>query len=466
VKIYTYYYYPQYYSELTVTGPDGDGWWDAHYYLSPELGPFTDGHHELDEPLVVNEDFDELDAWWIKDDLNEGFLHLPDKEGDYFAEWDPDWNFTPFFCCVFCPPFWMCNLSHIYLDDNAAEGSPDTVLHEMGHAVMWNVYDEYWPMSCWDYFISGCPWHTIYEAFGAECAWTEGWANFWAIYVKDDPSLLGYNLEYPTWGTPYYWGDGDEVEGRVAGALWDIHDDYDDGDVYDQYDGGFNGIWDTIYDQTDDTFADFWDAWKAGGHNTGDAFYSLYQNTMCYGPNLKEGSNILCYFGETADFDEALNNIGPNEQDLVEIIWARADWTDGGWWYYNAVQGYAWPSEFTQLETGKAYMINVIDDCAWELPSCADIGSAASSLDLVEGANIIHYSGNTAKLDEGEALTNIGPNGLDVAEIIWAIADWTDGNWWYYNVAQDYSNPAKFTHLQTGRAYNLVVSEDCTWDLP
>jgi len=90
--------------------------------------------------------------------------------------------------------------------------------------------------------------------------------------------------------------------------------------------------------------------------------------------------------------------------------------------------------------------------------------SQPATLDLVEGVNVIAYPGATAAL--AEALTNIGPGGLDVAEIIWARAAWTGGDWWFYLVAEDYASPAQFTYLEKGRAYLIVVSENCTWELP
>jgi hypothetical protein len=95
----------------------------------------------------------------------------------------------------------------------------------------------------------------------------------------------------------------------------------------------------------------------------------------------------------------------------------------------------------------------------WDFTTRGDI----TYLDLVEGCNIICYPGASATL--ATALTNIGPTGLDLVEIIWARAAWTNGDWWFYNVAQDHSVPAKFTHLENGRAYLIVVSEDCSWEL-
>jgi hypothetical protein len=232
VRIYTYYY-PVYNCEIMVVQPNGSSWDDTHSYHPPEdFGPYSDGYHNVGT-LAVPSWLDELDAWWIKDDLNEGYWHLPDPAGDYIADWDPDWGRDSMLCV--CPvPYLICDtLGHIQLAFDAAEDDPDTVLHEMGHAVMWNVYGGDWPISCLQYASGYCIEHYLKLASGDECAWTEGWANFWAMAVKESPYLFGYNLETPTWDTSG-WDDGDEVEGRVAGALWDIYDSHDDG--YDQYD--------------------------------------------------------------------------------------------------------------------------------------------------------------------------------------------------------------------------------------
>jgi len=80
---------------------------------------------------------------------------------------------------------------------------------------------------------------------------------------------------------------------------------------------------------------------------------------------------------------------------------------------------------------------------------------------LVEGVNIIAYTGVTADLPG--ALTNIGPGGLDVVDIIWARAAWTGGVWLYYNPRIAFGT---LSQLENGRAYIIVVTEDCTWELP
>ncbi len=98
--------------------------------------------------------------------------------------------------------------------------SADTVIHEFGHNYMWSKKG---------HFTNTCPNpHYIQVAYNTQCGYTEGWANFLALAVNENPtktwsdgSML--NLETPTWGTPNF-DNGDACNGRVAGALWDIYD--------------------------------------------------------------------------------------------------------------------------------------------------------------------------------------------------------------------------------------------------
>jgi len=87
--------------------------------------------------------------------------------------------------------------------------------------------------------------------------------------------------------------------------------------------------------------------------------------------------------------------------------------------------------------------------------------AAPTAVELVEGVNIIPYNGATTALPA--ALTNIGPDGLDVVDIIWARGAWTNGQWLYYNPRVAFGN---LTQLEEGRAYIIVVSQECTWEMP
>ena len=81
------------------------------------------------------------------------------------------------------------------------------------------------------------------------------------------------------------------------------------------------------------------------------------------------------------------------------------------------------------------------------------------TLELVEGANIVPYTGATTSLPE--ALTNIA----DLVEIIWARGAWTGGEWHCFFFYQGFPM-GELEELEDGRAYIIVVSEACIWELP
>ncbi|MBB5868216.1 hypothetical protein F4553_001595 [Allocatelliglobosispora scoriae] len=160
--------------------------------------------------------------------------------------------------------------------------APTTVIHEISHAMMDDIYEDAMPPS------PSCNPHSIQGATSAGCAWVEGWAEWFPASVLNDPFYrwpngASLNLETPTWGTAG-WGTGDITEGRVAGALIDISDANNEGywDVYGE--GAPGNVWNTFVNHVANTFAQFW-AWRvADGYNVADAgaLSSVYQNTIDY----------------------------------------------------------------------------------------------------------------------------------------------------------------------------------------
>ena len=159
----------------------------------------------------------------------------------------------------------------------------DVVQHEYGHFIMDMLYGHLPTAGCSD------PHHEINTSWNpglSHCAWLEGWAEFFPLAVQDEHyfeygSGNDDDLEKPTWNTPG-WEDGDYVEGRVAGALNDIFDDYNPDEGYDTVDDGFLNIWDVVHGQTDDNFAEFYEAWKDRGHDIPKANAAIFQNTIDY----------------------------------------------------------------------------------------------------------------------------------------------------------------------------------------
>lgn len=125
------------------------------------------------------------------------------------------------------------------------------------------------------------------------CAWTEGWGNFLALTVNGDPCYdfgLGpcsgvpnqnhFNLETATWGDNR--PTGDTVEGRVAGALYDLWDTNNE-IIYDSATFGYAPIWNIVRAAPhENRFLEFWNSWEASGNNRHHAVRAIYQNTIDY----------------------------------------------------------------------------------------------------------------------------------------------------------------------------------------
>ncbi|MBT2511752.1 hypothetical protein J7I98_39510 [Streptomyces sp. ISL-98] len=172
------------------------------------------------------------------------------------------------------------------LRDNAvhlAAEDPDSnilVLHEFGHALMDDVYEDAFPSA------PNCSPHYIHRASSEGCAWTEGMATWFGVAVLDDPTFRWpdgrtRDLEGPTWGTPE-WDNGDTVEGRVLGAMIDLADSTNEpGDTCSENPAG--PLWSTFLDHVSGTFRQYWDQRAADGYDVGPtALDCLHHNTIDY----------------------------------------------------------------------------------------------------------------------------------------------------------------------------------------
>jgi hypothetical protein len=238
---------------------------DAVYvWYTPTYDDVPNGAFDLGTTNVMNGSANE-GAMWIFQTMRDAFEYLAayDDPGSVTVEWANDSTEGTYYV--------RGEDVHLVAAD---KGFPDVIVHEMAHNYMWNIYGDWMP-------VTYCPDpHYINAVSHVNCAWTEGWAYLLPLVVNDDPIFhadgWSVNLENPTGP----WDDGDAVEGRVAGALWDIFDTVNDG--YDQYSDGFTEIWDTIYNQNDNNFLEYWAAWRSRGHNDHDAVKSVYQNTIDY----------------------------------------------------------------------------------------------------------------------------------------------------------------------------------------
>jgi hypothetical protein len=159
--------------------------------------------------------------------------------------------------------------------------APTAVVHEIGHAIMDDVYNDAYPPhpTCSPHFLS--------TSTSPGCAWTEGFADWFAITVYNTATFTfttgtTTNLENQTWGN--LWADGDATEGRIAGALLDLADSTNEL-YWDRYGEGFTKIWSTVTRHICNTFAEFWANRSVDGFDVTYAggMAAIYQNTIDYG---------------------------------------------------------------------------------------------------------------------------------------------------------------------------------------
>jgi hypothetical protein len=225
-----------------------------------------------------------LNAMWIFQDLRRGLEYVWSamgvEPGSAVARWMKDQN-----------SLGICSGGSCYWPDNPITGifiahkdivSSDVVVHELGHQYMDNAR-EWWGIDCLT--------HSLFASISSRCAWSEGWGDFFALAANGDPCFdfgIGpcgaganpfENLETQNSrdGRP----TGDTVEGRVAGALYDIYDLTSDG--LDHVGYGLDEIWTLMSTgAVENTFADFWSNWKSSAYPQHWTVQAIYQNTIDY----------------------------------------------------------------------------------------------------------------------------------------------------------------------------------------
>lgn len=135
--------------------------------------------------------------------------------------------------------------------------SRSVVCHEAGHNVMYNAYNGWWP-------IDDCPSpHYLGQPSGIHCGWTEGWADWVALAVPNEPYYhfsdgSRMNLEDHTFTS------GPEVEGNVAATMWDWIDSNNEPD-FDRHTDPAVPLWDTLWNSRDQTMCDYFDSTRHQG---------------------------------------------------------------------------------------------------------------------------------------------------------------------------------------------------------
>jgi hypothetical protein len=261
----------------------------TYKWTTPVVTDNSDGNSVMEFAIPSSDP--SLPAMWIFQDMRRAWQYVNNNTnpqvdpGSTLAIWQAGENFLPP-----CGNSCFYGLGPYLFITHNSRFSTDVVVHETGHHYMWNATG-WWLW--WDY---SCYYHVIFNVEDVNCAWSEGWADYLPLPVNYDnnndtcydngigpcagrPDIDYYDLESHGRGDQFPWGD--TVEGRIAGALYDLFDSANDG--YDNASFGFDPIADIVFqDPVEDRFTAFWEGWKTSGQNKHNAVRAIYQNTIDY----------------------------------------------------------------------------------------------------------------------------------------------------------------------------------------
>jgi len=272
-------------------------------------------------PLFVMENTPNVAALWSFVNLVEGWMYLKDETGrdpgPVTAFWSPTSQDGPRYDPV---------SRAIYLRDGDA-GFADVVVQQEAYALLHNAYG-----SMPDTWL-GCtegPMENVKTATAAACAFAQGVATFFPLAVYQDPRFESLttrvlDLDAQDATTPG-WDSGDRVPGRIAGALWDLHEADATVEKYDTYNATFADVWDAINLRKPTTMREWWQGWLVTGKDGCSALGSLYQNTIDYNtpPTVRPVPDVVMDEDTVVVFDLA-DYVHDNECDNDALTYALID---------------------------------------------------------------------------------------------------------------------------------------------
>ncbi|GAB4580458.1 MAG: hypothetical protein Fur0022_31990 [Anaerolineales bacterium] len=180
---------------------------------------------------------------------------------------------------------------------------PDVPIHEYGHFVQ----VQYLSPNTVTFACLGFQWppiqHLIWDETDPDCAYIEGWSDFFQMAVQNDDDWNGDSFENVENELSGVTGNPENWEGIVAASLLDIHDTVDE--TWDEFDDLFNGpssngIWHFSFNDPPgfggppDTISVFWnDRWLPDRPN--DACFGsviLQHHLLDYEPSTYYSLNL------------------------------------------------------------------------------------------------------------------------------------------------------------------------------
>jgi hypothetical protein len=357
------------------------GSYDDFFYRYASKTVVGDGVQDLGTLTSSFSITNNLRAMWIKNDLDLASNHLEAHStvrGPFTAEWAADSTDGTYYN----------DDGNMHFTADAATGTNNTVLHEVGHNVMFNAgtFPE----------VNDCPRpHYFDYQSGSTCGWTEGWAHTFQVLVNDvHPPQRCYppdaedcfDIEVdPSWdncGGGWYCGPttSDTVEGHVVGALWDIYDADDDG--WDVYSYGAAPIYTLLESADYDSFDAWWAAWLAEGYSE-DAVMSLYQDDIDYRSTVACPDDGYEVYGSDGSDDTCWGapiNVGETQSHAL---------CDHDWIWFNPVAGATYRIETSNLLGEADTIIYLHESCGPELTYDADGGYLnASRIDHTSSSGV------------------------------------------------------------------------------
>lgn len=251
-------------------------------------------------PLYVMENTRTVEALWTYVNLVEGWMYLRDAIGADPGQVTAYWSNTS----SDGPRYSQADRA-IYLRD-ADAGFADVVVQQEAYALLHNVYGSL--PAAWADCTAG-PLEGLKDSGDPACAFVQGFATYYPLAVYGETefeslALRALDLDIQGHGSPG-WTDGDTVAGRIAGALWDLHESDQTEEQYDAFNASFGDVWALMADQRPTTMAEWWSAWIAAGNDSCGALGSLFQNTIDYNtpPQLQTIGDVVLDEDTTRVFD-------------------------------------------------------------------------------------------------------------------------------------------------------------------